>query len=123
MTIGVRTLKVSRTKTLSPHLKRITLGCDDLKDFPTNAGSGYVKVLFDAVGRVQVDLSSAKTAVNRSFTIRAFRAAERGIDIDFVLHDELVPASSWSRAASVTDTDTLSIAVPRPIKLANPRAG
>ena len=59
MAIRVTTLKVSRTKILSLHLKRITLSGHDLTDFPTNAASGYVKALFDAAGRSQIDPSAA----------------------------------------------------------------
>ena len=117
MPIRVRSLEVIDTSVLSPHLKRITLHGKDLADFPTDAESGYVKALFHPQGLPVVDADTAKSAVKRSYTVRAFRAETRELDIDFVLHGDLGPASAWARAACVGDV--LAIAGPGPTKLAD----
>ena len=120
MPIRVRSLEVIKTSVVSPHLKRITLRGDDLADFPTDAESGYVKALFHPQGLSVVDADSAKVAVKRSYTVRAFRAAALELDLDFVLHGDLGPASTWARSACLGDT--LAIAGPGPTKLADPKA-
>ena len=74
MAIRVRSLEVIKTCAVSPHLKRITLCGDDLADFPIDAESGYVKALFHPEGLPVVDADSAKGAVKRSYTVRAFRS-------------------------------------------------
>ena len=120
MSIRVRSLEVIKTCAVSPHLKRITLSGDDLADFPTDAESGYVKALFHPQGLPVVDADSAKGAVKRSYTVRAFRAETCELDIDFVLHGDSGPASAWATAAS--RGDTLAIAGPGPTKLADAKA-
>ena len=120
MSIRVRSLEVIKTCAVSPHLKRITLCGDDLADFPIDAESGYVKALFHPQGIPVVDADSAKGAVKRSYTVRAFRAATRELDIDFVLHGDFGPASTWATSAGIGDT--LAIAGPGPTKLADAKA-
>ena len=97
-------------------MKRITLCGDDLADFPIDAESGYVKALFHPQGIPVVDADSVKGAVKRSYTVRAFRAATRELDIDFVLHGDFGPASTWATSAGIGDI--LAIAGPGPTKLA-----
>ena len=116
--MAIRTLTVTRTRLLSPHLKRITLGGQELADFPVRAESGYVKVLFDPTGKLPVDERSSKGAIKRSFTVRAFRARDLELDIDFVIHGDSGPASAWAESAG--KDDILSLTGPGPTKLADP---
>ena len=120
MPIRVRSLEVIKISAVSPHLKRITLRGDDLADFPTDAESGYVKALFHPQGLPVVDADTAKGAVKRSYTVRAFRAAALELDLDFVVHGDLGPASTWAGSACLGDT--LAIAGPGPTKLADAKA-
>ena len=120
MSIRVRSLEVIKTSAVSPHVKRITLRGDDLADFPIDAESGYVKALFHPQGLPVVDVDTAKRAIKRSYTVRAFRAATRELDIDFVLHGDFGPASAWATSAGIGDT--LAITGPGPTKLADAKA-
>lgn len=100
-------LEVIRTAKISEHMRRITLGGDALAAFPDDSESAYVKLLFPQ-GQTQRPLL-------RSYTVRHQRATE--IDVDFVLHQPLGPASSWARNAQ--PGDRISVAGPGPKKLIN----
>jgi NADPH-dependent ferric siderophore reductase len=116
MAASVKSLTVLRCQLISPSLRRITLGGADLGDFPAACASGYIKILLPADEK---KIRSAAT-VKRSFTIRAFRAAPGELDIDFIVHTQGGPASSWSNNARVRDV--ISVMGPGPTKLADPVA-
>ncbi|QDU50713.1 siderophore-interacting protein [Gimesia panareensis] len=106
----VRELKVIRTTRLTEHMLRITLGGDEMTDYPSDQESAYVKLMFPQAG----DQPPQK----RSYTIRQQRPME--IDLDFVLHDPLGPASSWAKQAQ--PGDRILAGDPGPKKLINPDA-
>jgi NADPH-dependent ferric siderophore reductase len=90
----------------TPNMIRIVLGGSDLANFPEGFESGYVKLLFDR---------SEGRPLTRSYTIREFDAAQRELTLDFVVHHDGGPASSWAMDASVGDV--ITIAGPGPAKL------
>jgi len=70
---------------------RVTLGGENMNTMPENQESGYVKLIFP----------SESGRLMRTYTIRKQRADE--IDIDFMLHDDSGPASSWAKNAKAGD--------------------
>ena len=87
-----RTLTVVRTTTLSPGLRRVTLGGADLTGFASLGATDHVKLLFP----------EGDPDVKRDYTPREFRAATDDapaeLDIDFFFHGD-GPASQWAAAA------------------------
>jgi len=86
-----RELVVINTTLVTPHMLRVTLGGENMNTMPENQESGYVKLIFP----------SESGRLMRTYTIRKQRADE--IDIDFMLHDDSGPASSWAKNAKAGD--------------------
>ncbi|QEG43308.1 siderophore-interacting protein [Roseimaritima ulvae] len=105
-----RELTVVQSTQLTENMLRITLGGEAMADFPADQESAYVKLLFPQ--------AEGERPLQRSYTIRNQRATE--IDIDFVLHDPLGPASSW--AAQASPGDRVLVSGPGPKKLINHQA-
>ncbi|WP_417396474.1 siderophore-interacting protein [Gimesia chilikensis] len=103
----VRELEVIRTTRITEHMLRITLGGAAMADYPSHQESAYVKLMFP-----QADDQPPQ---KRSYTIRQQRPME--IDLDFVLHDPLGPASSWAKQAQ--PGDRIQVGDPGPKKLIN----
>ncbi len=106
----VRELEVINTTRISEHMLRITLGGAEMANYPSDQESAYVKLMFPQEGD--------QTPLKRSYTIRQQRPME--IDLDFVLHDPLGPASSWAKQAQ--PGDRILVGDPGPKKLINPDA-
>lgn len=83
---------------VTPRMRRVTLGGDDLADFASDRPGQWVKLFFD------------DGADGRAFTIRAWRPALCEIDIDFVVHGHGV-AGRW--VASAKPGQIVRIAGPR----------
>ena len=105
-----RELEVIRTESLTPHMRRITLGGENLADFPEEQDSAYLKLLFP-----QAD---GQPPLMRTYTIRKQRNQE--LDVDFVIHDTEGPASTWAQQAQ--PGDRIRVAGPGARKLVNPDA-
>ena len=67
--------------------------------FPENQESGYVKLLFPS--------DEANKSIMRSYTIRAFDAADQAITLDFADHGNAGPASTWANVAEPGDPMTI----------------
>ena len=102
---SARELIVVRKTAVTPNMLRVTLGGPDIESLPTDQESAYVKLIFMADGG----------RLMRTYTIRHQR--EHEIDIDFMLHDEAGPASSWAKQADINDT--ILIGGPGPKKMIN----
>ncbi|REG85522.1 siderophore-interacting protein [Marinomonas pollencensis] len=86
-----RELVVISSTLVTPHMLRVTLGGENISTMPEDQESGYVKLIFPSdSGRLM-----------RTYTIRKQRAD--AIDIDFMLHEDSGPASSWAKNAKPGD--------------------
>jgi NADPH-dependent ferric siderophore reductase len=110
------TLRVVRSERISPHFMRVTLGGGDVERF-TPMGYDqwfrlFIPVAEDSLSRLPNKLDSisyarylaiSKTSrpILRNYSVRAYRADDREIDVDFVLHGALDngtagPAAAWA---------------------------
>lgn len=102
--------------TLSPSLTRLVFTGADINLMQTLAPDQRVKLLFPAADGSGPDLpkfgdwhaarrclAQHKQPPMRSYTIRALRAEQAELDIDFVLHGETGPASAWATHAQPGD--------------------
>ena len=84
-----RRLVVRRVEQLSPGMRRITLGGDDLEGFVSASFDDHVKLLFDS-------------GAARDYTPRRHDAAAGELQIDFALHGD-GPAATWAQQARAGD--------------------
>lgn len=120
---------VHRVEELGPSLRRITLAGGDLGEF-VNAGTDSHLVLYFYPPGAQLPepltQASARNAFSqvrpqmRSYTVRRFDPATTELDIDFVLHDDPGPASTW--AAQAKPGDELIFVGPSPCYEPDPDA-
>lgn len=93
---------------------RISLGGEELNDFPEGYESGYVKLL----------LPVQEAVLKRSYTIRQFDPENRLLTLDFAVHinpeGNNGPASSW--ALNCREGDVVTIDGPGVAKLVDPSA-
>ncbi|MEV5410111.1 siderophore-interacting protein [Thermopolyspora sp. NPDC052614] len=116
--LPVRFIRVTEARLITPHLRRVTFGGDDLADFSAAGPDQQVKLYFPTPGQARPrlpepgddgDIMRWYEAYNaipeperpwmRSYTLRAHDPLRRTIDIDFVLHDDAGPATRWAAAA------------------------
>ena len=97
-----RRVQVLRVDTLSPHLRSITFGGDELADFVSASFDDHVKLMFDAQGNQE--------PVRRDYTPRHHDAARRELTLEFVLHGDSL-AAAW--AAQAAPGQQVSIGGPR----------
>lgn len=83
-----RDLQVLRVETLSPGMRRVVLGGEDLADFTSASFDDHVKVFFPADGGTAA----------RDYTPRRHDRAARTLVLDFALHGD-GPAADWARQA------------------------
>lgn len=83
---------VIKKNLVTTNMLRVTLGGDDVKSLPSDQESAYVKLIFPTESKPLL----------RTYTIRHQRADE--IDIDFMLHEDGGPASTWAKETKVGDT-------------------
>ncbi|MEM9313875.1 MAG: siderophore-interacting protein [Pseudomonadota bacterium] len=87
-------LTVAENRSLSPHMRRVIVEGAQLRDFPEDQESGYVKVLVPV---------PAGDPVMRSYTIRDQDPQRQRLTLDFVDHGDSGPASAWARRAGPGD--------------------
>ncbi|MCT8986853.1 siderophore-interacting protein [Shewanella phaeophyticola] len=85
---SVRVTHICNITDISPYLRRIVLGGEQLADFPANQQGAYVKVLFPQAGEIELNtqVSGSNAAIKRSYTIRDFDAEQRLLSLDFVIN-------------------------------------
>ncbi|MCG7519910.1 siderophore-interacting protein [Ruegeria sp. Ofav3-42] len=90
-----RNLQVVRAWDLSPNMRRVVLGGEDLRDFPQGNESGYIKLIFPDAPRAHPD-----RPVMRTYTIRAHDPVLNELTVDFALHgDSGGLAAVWAQNA------------------------
>jgi NADPH-dependent ferric siderophore reductase len=118
---GPRLLHVVGITDITPRMRRITLGGEELAGFPSGRQGSHVKVFVPRPGQIKPELPTLGPAgpswpsrevrpFTRTYTIRSFRADVGELDLDFVLHGDHGPASAW--ASKVQLGDFLGIAGP-----------
>lgn len=117
----LRNVSVKRKYDLTPNMLRIILTGDDLKDFPEDQESAYVKLLF---------VSDDSKPIMRTYTIKKFDLSNLELTLDFVVHEvngdpviqdeQFGPAISW--ANNVEIGEQITIDGPGPTKLIDSKA-
>jgi len=129
--IVLRELEVLRAYELTPHLRRVVLGGDelgafrrygyDLPPFRTEAPDDHVKLFFPAPGERQPVLPAQDDGhldwpregprpIGRDYTPRRFDAEAGELDLDFVVHEGGI-AADW--AARARPGDRIFLAGPK----------
>ncbi|QJI30821.1 siderophore-interacting protein [Pseudomonas sp. ADAK18] len=103
-----RRLDVLRVVDITPRMRRITLGGEQLAGFISLGSDDHIKLLFPQSAAEQAALESPTFSIKgdgpqpamRDYTPRRFDLAIGELDIDFVLHGD-GPASTWAEQAAV----------------------
>lgn len=111
-----RTLQVLRTAEISPSMRRITLGGEELSGFQDAHTGPNVKVFVPRAGQECPTLpapdpesgryiwpSVEERPTMRTYTVRRFDEERLELDIDFVMHGDHGVAASWARDARPGD--------------------
>lgn len=111
-----RNLEVLRTAQLSPSMRRITLGGEELQGFLDEHDGPNIKVFVPRQGqrRPVLPVLDAETGryvwpeagvrpTMRTYTVRRYDDDRGELDVDFVMHGAHGIASSWARQASPGD--------------------
>lgn len=109
-----RLLQVVRVEQLTPHMRRVTLGGDEMAGFPSGREGSHVKVLLPRPGQPRPVLPTPgpkgpqwpppeQRPIARTYTIRRYDSERCELDIDFVLHSNGGPASQWATKAQPGD--------------------
>ncbi|MGW4466295.1 siderophore-interacting protein [Micromonospora sp. NPDC004704] len=113
---AVRVLRVQR---LSPTFVRVTVAGESLAGFAGHGFDQRINLLFPPNGdpdelpigpdwvQQWQSVPVARRPPLRTYTVRAFRPDRRELDLDFVLHGDIGPASRWAGAARPGDPITI----------------
>lgn len=111
---------VERTRRLGPHFVRLTFAGPELASFGYAGHDQRVKILLPRPGRTLADLPTGSDwharwrelpddvrPTMRTYTVRAFRPAQRELDVDVVLHgldgEGAGPVSRWASIVGAGD--------------------
>ncbi|BFI95786.1 MAG: siderophore-interacting protein [Rhodanobacter sp.] len=107
--VVLRTLDVLRVERITPHMRRVTLGGDELRGFRSASPDDHVKLFFPnragelvlpALGANGPEFADGREpSPMRDYTPRHHDAARGELVIDFVLHGE-GPAAHWAEQAA-----------------------
>jgi NADPH-dependent ferric siderophore reductase len=109
--------QVVQIKLLTPHLKRITLAADVLREFPWHGPDQWFRLFLPRAGQQRpvlptraddwwpqiVAMPDEIRPLVRNYTVRYLRPELGEIDVDFVLHGDSGPASRWALRAAAGD--------------------
>lgn len=109
-------VEVVRTARISEHMLRVTFGGSCLTGCVSAGHDQRIKLFLPLAGQTDpvvpegpdwfTEYRAMPEAIKppmRTFTIRELRASEHEMDVDFVLHGDLGPASSWAGRAEPGD--------------------
>jgi NADPH-dependent ferric siderophore reductase len=107
---------VVRTERISPHMLRVTFGGPELSGCVSAGHDQRIKLFLPLAGQTDPVVPEGPNWFTeyrampeglkppmRTFTIRELRADEHEMDVDFVLHGDLGPASTWAGRAKPGD--------------------
>ncbi|SDH20425.1 siderophore-interacting protein [Agrococcus jejuensis] len=114
-------LEVLGNEQISPHLRRVTLGGEDVANMTPQGYDQWFRFFMRRPDQdaLQVPtspkqwfpqyllMSEAKRPHIRNYTIRAFRRDVQELDIDFVVHEDPGPGAQWSIDAKVGERAAL----------------
>lgn len=116
-------VELKRREQLSPALTRFVFGGPEVAEMKTLAADQRIKIFFpDASGQppslpggsewyqAYRSVEPARRPPMRTYTIRALRAEQEEVDVEFVLHGENGQASAWATHARIGDR--LQLAAP-----------
>ncbi|MBG4554774.1 siderophore-interacting protein [Pseudomonas aeruginosa] len=116
-------VELKRREQLSPALTRFVFGGPEVAEMKTLAADQRIKIFFpDASGQppnlpggsewyqAYRSVEPARRPPMRTYTIRALRAEQEEVDVEFVLHGENGPAAAWATHARIGDR--LQLAAP-----------
>ncbi|RRW84526.1 siderophore-interacting protein [Pseudomonas aeruginosa] len=116
-------VELKRREQLSPALTRFVFGGPEVAEMKPLAADQRIKIFFpDASGppprrpggsewyQAYRSGEPARRPPMRTYTIRALRAEQEEVDVEFVLHGENGPASAWATHARIGDR--LQLAAP-----------
>jgi NADPH-dependent ferric siderophore reductase len=99
-----RRVTVRRIQELSPRMRRITFGGDELAGFEWSGPAAHLKLLFPEAGTGSVGAydpdAPRGTQTTRTYTPRRFDPSALTLDVDMVLHGE-GPGATWAAQAQV----------------------
>ncbi|PIB24055.1 NADPH-dependent ferric siderophore reductase [Amylibacter kogurei] len=103
---GPRLLTVKSVYHLTPNMIRVTFQGPELAGIAENCAGANCKIFMPADGQSREDfaheLENGRPTV-RTYTVRAYRADQLEMDIDFVDHGDEGPASAWACNAKAGD--------------------
>ncbi|AJJ12435.1 siderophore-interacting FAD-binding domain protein [Yersinia rohdei] len=109
-----RLVQVKKVVDISPHLRRITFHSPTLENYPSDCAGAHLKIFLPLAHQTQPELpvlsekgpiwpAADLRPIVRTYSVRAIRAAQAEIDIEFALHDHHGPAVSFARNAKIGD--------------------
>ncbi|MCD7058633.1 siderophore-interacting protein [Pelagibacterium xiamenense] len=102
-----RKLRIARKYYLTPHMIRLVLTGDDLKDFESRGFDDHVKLFLPSQDQPHQE---DRKPIMRDYTPRAFDPDARTLTLDFAVH-QAGPATQW--ALEARPGDSVSIGGPR----------
>lgn len=120
--LAYRAMRVARVRSLTPRMLRISFTGRDLHGVRHAAPDQYIKLFLPRPGQFRPELPpltaddqviswyrrylampDAVRPPMRTYTIRSLRPDEGELDVDFLLHPDTGPASTWARTAAPGD--------------------
>lgn len=106
-------LEVLQNRQLSPHIRRVTLGGDEVSAMTPQGYDQWFRFFMRREGQDELRVPTspatwfpqylAMRASNRpwirNYTVRDFRLADGELDIDFVCHEDPGPGAAWAMSA------------------------
>lgn len=114
--MGTFDAQVTRVEPLTPRMTRIAFGGPDLAGFKWDGPDQRAKLFLPRAGEERPDVPTGQDwyaryrampeetrPFLRTYTVRGHRPDRQEIEIDFVLHGDTGPASTWARRARPGD--------------------
>lgn len=116
-----RLLRVRRIEQLSPKMRRVILAGPALDGFPVDSAGAHIKLLLPRPGQVEPILPTLGPdgpvwppnnvrPIARTYTVATHDPQKGELGVDFVLHGDNGPASSWALRAR--EGDAIGVAGP-----------
>ncbi|NRA31381.1 MAG: siderophore-interacting protein [Parvularculaceae bacterium] len=105
--------EVTQVQSLTPHMIRVTLRSEMIRDFSPHAAGGHFKMIVPAQGETPAAfedmISGGKfKSEMRTYTIRHVRPERQEIDVDIVTHGDLGRVGPWAQRTQAGDTIAIS---------------